>query len=175
MGITTFLAQMTQGYDGSHQALNDDPAIANAAMTVVAAGSVVLLLVIVAAIYVVTSLALARIFKKAGIEESWKAWVPIYNSWILLELGGQKGYWAIVALIPVVNLAAGVFMIIAMYHISLKLGKDDSFVLLAIFLPIIWMAWLALDKSTWQGAKPAVVAVPPKGPASSTPPAAQAK
>lgn len=40
-------------------------------------------------------------------------------------------------------------MIIGMYNIGLKLGKSSSFVLLAIFLPLVWLIWLAVDKSTW--------------------------
>jgi hypothetical protein len=40
-------------------------------------------------------------------------------------------------------------MYIAMYHIGKKLGKDGVFVLLAIFLPIVWLIWLAVDKSKW--------------------------
>jgi hypothetical protein len=103
--------------------------------------------------YVVGALLLSRIFKKAGVEP-WKAWVPIYNTWVMLELGDQKGYWAVLMLIPVVNLVALVFLIIAEYKIGLKLGKEGPFVLLAIFLPIVWLIWLAVDKSTWQGAKP---------------------
>jgi len=114
---------------------------------------IVLIVVIVLLMYVLTSFLLSRIFKKAGVE-GWKAWVPVYNNWILFELGGQKGYWAVLTLVPVVNIVATVFMFIAMYHIGLKLGKEGAFVLLAIFLPLVWMAWLAFDKSTWQGGAP---------------------
>lgn len=108
------------------------------------------MLVLIVASYVVYSLLLSRIFAKAGVP-SWKAWVPAYNSWIMLELGDQKGYWAILAFVPVVNIVAAVFMYIAMYNIGLKLGKEGAFVLLAIFLPIVWLIWLAVDGSTWKG------------------------
>ena len=81
---------------------------------------------------------------------SWKAWVPVYSSWILLELGGQRGYWAVILPIPAVNIVAILFMFMAMYTIGLKFGKEGAFVLLAIFLPIVWLIWLALDDSTWR-------------------------
>ncbi|HSW92185.1 MAG TPA: DUF5684 domain-containing protein [Candidatus Saccharimonadales bacterium] len=99
--------------------------------------------------YVALALLLGRIFKKAGVE-SWKAWVPFYNNWILYELGDQKGYWAVVAIIPVANIVSGIFMIIAMYKIGLKLGKEGVFVLWAIFVPLVWYVWLAFDDSKWQ-------------------------
>lgn len=98
--------------------------------------------------YVVGAWLLGRIFKKAG-EPQWIAWVPVYNSWKLLELGGQQGFWAVLALIPFVNIIAAIFLYIAMYHVGKKLGKEDWFVLLAIFLPIVWLVWLAFDDSKW--------------------------
>lgn len=101
------------------------------------------------AAYVLNSIMLGKIFSKAGIE-SWKAWVPVYNNWIMLELGGQKGYWAIVMLIPFVGIIGAIFMYIAMYYISLGFGKESVFVLLAIFLPIVWLIWLAVDGSKWK-------------------------
>ncbi len=117
------------------------------------AGFFLFALAIVAVSYVIVALLMGRIFKKAGVP-SWKAWVPVYNSWVLLELGDQKGYWAVLALIPFVNIVAVVFMLIAMYNIGLKLGKTGAFILLAIFLPLVWMAWLALDSSKWKGKAP---------------------
>jgi hypothetical protein len=67
--------------------------------------------------YVVYAIFLGMIFKKAGIE-SWKAWVPVYNTWLLLEMGEQPGWWSILAFIPFVNIVAAVFMYIAMYHVG---------------------------------------------------------
>lgn len=92
-----------------------------------------------------------RIFKKAGTQP-WAAWVPVYNNWKLLEIGGQHGFWAILSFIPIVNIVAAVYVIIAMYNIGLKLGKGGAFVVLALFLPIVWLIWLAVDGSTWNDA-----------------------
>ncbi len=99
-------------------------------------------------IYVVVALSLMKIFKKAGVP-GWAAWVPFYNNWKLLEIGGQQGFWAVLAIIPIVNIASAVFMYIAMYHIGKKLGKGGEFVLWAIFIPLVWFIWLAVDKSKW--------------------------
>jgi len=125
------------------------------AATAAIVGAVFLFVVFFALIaYVITAWLLGRIFKKAGLPQ-WAAWVPVYNNWKLLELGGQQGFWAVLALIPIVNIIAAIFIFIAMYHIGKKLGKDDWFVLLAIFVPIVWLIWLAFDDSKWQGKKPA--------------------
>lgn len=112
--------------------------------------------------YAIGAFLLSRIFKKAGVPQ-WAAWVPVYNSWKLLELGNQQGFWAVLALIPFVNIVSAVFMYIAMYHIGKKLGKEDWFILLAIFLPIVWMIWLGFDDSKWDdGKKPATAKKPAK-------------
>ncbi len=102
--------------------------------------------------YVVMSFILSRIFKKAGVEE-WIAWVPIYNSWKLLEIGGQPGWWAVLAVVPVVNIVSIVMLFIAMYNIGLKLGKEGAFILWAIFIPLVWYLWLAFDTSVWDDSK----------------------
>jgi threonine/homoserine/homoserine lactone efflux protein len=109
--------------------------------------------------YAVGAFLLGRIFKKAGVEQ-WIAWVPIYSSWKTLELGGQQGFWAVLALIPFVNIISAIFTYIAMFHIGKKFGKEDWFVLLAIFLPIVWLIWLAFDDSKWP--KPAAKKVADK-------------
>ena len=67
----------------------------------------------------------------------------------MLEIGGQPGFWAVLSIIPVVNIVGAVFLYIAMFHIGKKLGKGGEFVLWAIFLPYVWYPWLAFDKSVW--------------------------
>ncbi len=141
------LSQLGQATDYSQEYSDAEIAAAAAAVTTGLLFAFLLLIVF----YVVYAVALGKIFKKAGVE-SWKAWVPIYNNWTLLELGDQKGYWAIVSIIPLVGIVGAIFMYMAMYEIGLKFGKDGTFVLLAIFFPFIWLIWLAVDSSTWKAA-----------------------
>ncbi|MBC7512460.1 hypothetical protein H7142_02255 [Candidatus Saccharibacteria bacterium] len=103
--------------------------------------------------YVVGAIFMGMIFKKAGIP-AWKAWVPVYNSWIFLEMGDQQGWLSLLVLlawipllgiIPAIVLA--VFMCIAAYRIGLSFGKEGWFVLLYIFVGLAWLIWLAVDKT----------------------------
>lgn len=151
MNITSLLAHSdyyTTYSQPSHTYTDAEAAAAAGAFLVI----MLFALIITAISYVVLALLLSRIFKKAGVE-TWKAWVPVYNSWTLLEMGGQKGFWAILMLVPPINIVAVVFQCIAMYNIGLKFGKSGEFVLWAIFLPIVWFAWLAVDDSKWQDKK----------------------
>lgn len=147
MDLLTTFAQASQ-YDDYYYS----PSTTSADETALAALALVIGLFVVtvffAIAYVFISLCLMRIFKKAGVPQ-WIAWVPVYNNWKQLEIGGQQGLWAILMIIPFVNIVGAVFLIIAQYHISKKLGKGGEFVLWAIFLPVVWYPWLAFDKSTW--------------------------
>lgn len=176
MSFLTTLAQSSTQYDQSmydtsspysdssyYSNSNVDPAAAAA----ISLATIGFILLFAAVAYVVGALLLSRIFKKAGVEP-WKAWVPFYNTWIMLELGDQKGFWAVLMIVPVVNIVASVFMYIAMYRIGLKLGKDGAFVLLAIFLPLVWYIWLAVDSSKWQAA-PGSLPQQPAAPSASNP------
>lgn len=131
-------------------------------------GTIIFFLIMFAVAYVVGAWLLGRIFKKAGVE-SWKAWVPVYNNWVTFEIGGQKGFWSLFLFIPFVNIVGLVFYYIALYQIGLKLGKSGAFVLLAIFLPIVWFAWLAFDSSTWGGQVSASPTDPPYQPPAPVP------
>ncbi|MFZ1360783.1 MAG: DUF5684 domain-containing protein [Candidatus Saccharimonadales bacterium] len=134
---------------------------ANVAVTSALVGMVILFTILAAVIsYAIGAFLTGRIFKKAGLEQ-WRAWVPIYSSWKLLELGGQQGFWAVLALVPIVNIVSAIFMYIAMYHIGLRLQKEGWFVLVAIFLPIVWLAWLAFDDSKWQKSDKKVLSTTP--------------
>lgn len=148
--LTLFGQETTPHYDSSYDSAYASSEAASQALTNMSAITVLIMVVALVIAYVIVSFIMSRIFMKVGVE-SWKAWVPVYSNWILLELGGQKGFWAIITLIPIVGIIGGIFMLIAMYHIGLKFGKSDVFVLLAIFLPLIWMGILAFDKSTWRG------------------------
>ena len=149
MNISTTLAQASYNYEYStgstSSELTTGQAEAIGAFFIAFLGLFIILSI---ASYVIMSLSFMKIFKKAGIE-GWAAWVPILNTWKLLEIGGKPGYWAVLALIPVVNIVSAVFMYISMYNIGLKLQKSGAFVVLAIFLPYVWAIWLAFDKSTW--------------------------
>ncbi|MDR1970054.1 MAG: DUF5684 domain-containing protein [Candidatus Nomurabacteria bacterium] len=49
-------------------------------------------------IYALTAFLLTRLFKKAGVP-TWKAWVPVYNLWKLLQIGGVSGVWSLLSVI----------------------------------------------------------------------------
>lgn len=158
MNVLSHFAQSADYYTDYNY--NYDYTPENAAAAVVLGGMFLVFTLILALIgYAVHAFLLGRIFKKAGVDQ-WIAWVPFYNGWKMLELGGQQGFWAVLAIIPVVNIVSLVFMYIAMYNIGLKLQKEGWFVVLAIFLPLVWVIWLAFDSSKWNESKGAASLTP---------------
>ena len=148
MGILTQFGQTFSQADYTNASNGTmDDATAVALMVIILFATLIIAIVT----YVIVGLALMQIFKKAGVKP-WIAWVPFYNNWKMLEIGGQAGYWAVLTIVPVISIVSAVFMYIAMYHIGKKLGKDDAFIILGIFLPLVWYIWLAVDKSQWNDA-----------------------
>lgn len=82
------------------------------------------------AVFVVTLIAKIKLYKKFK-KPGWAAVVPIYNTWVLFEMGGLPGW---LSLIPGVN---GICTLVAYFQIAQKLGKSTGFaVCTLIFLPI---------------------------------------
>ncbi len=127
-------------------------------------------------LYAIFAYIMGRIFKKAG-EEPWKAWVPVYSSWVFLEIGGQKGWLALLALAGIIpfigwigSIIAFVFTCIAAYNIGLKLQKEGWFVVLYILVSPVWFIWLAFDSSSWQNTGASLATgTPPYQPPVATP------
>lgn len=117
-------------------------------LELLSAGVIIALIFIFILSYVVSSVGLMRLFKKAGIE-GWKAWVPFYNTWIFLQLGGQEGWKMIFSFIPYVGIISYVFMVISANEINKKLGKDSAFTILFVLLPPVWLLVVGLDSSKW--------------------------
>ncbi len=88
------------------------------------------------ATYLFCSYCFYNIYQKLGEPNAWFAWVPILNNWIMYKAGEQSPWWIIALLIPLVNIVALVFLIIAFVNIAKKLGKNPWLILLMI-VPLI--------------------------------------
>lgn len=121
------------------------------------AGAMLFGLVIGLAVYAVTSFAMMKMFQKMNIE-GWKAWVPYYNTWVFLEAGGFPGWYMLGVLVPLLNIAVLVVMVIAAYRIGIGFNKSGAWAALYFFLPIVWLLILGFDGSKWRGLPDGAVA-----------------
>lgn len=121
---------------------------------------------------------LMKIFKKAGRQDAWAGFVPIYNMWVYFEVAGRPGWWALLGLIPFVGgIAALIVGIIGSIDLAKSFGKTAGYGILLALLPIIGYPMLAFSDAQYQGpAGPegnpgGGPASPPVQPAPPTPPA----
>jgi len=79
------------------------------------------------------SFGLAKMFKKAGVE-SWKAYVPFYNTWVMQDLANRPKHWVFWQFIPVVGwfISPGIFIEFVKLFGKFGLG---SHTLAALFAP----------------------------------------
>ncbi|MBN1233205.1 MAG: hypothetical protein JXA60_07625 [Candidatus Coatesbacteria bacterium] len=72
--------------------------------------------------YCYYSYCLMVIANKLGIENSWLAWIPIANIYIMVQCAEKPIWWIVLFFIPCVNIAAGVMVWMV---IAERLGKPS--------------------------------------------------
>jgi hypothetical protein len=92
--------------------------------------------------YVLTGITLMMFFRKVGVTPG-LAWVPVYNHWKWLEVGGQPGPISLLQLIPGAAIVPTIFLVIGMYRTDIAFGKGTEWLVLGIFLPWLWCILLS--------------------------------
>lgn len=108
--------------------------------------------------YAISAYLLSTVFRKAGIAR-WKAWVPFYNHYIFLEMGGFSGWWVLLnILLPaqlfgwIAGLGFTVLLVVAAYRIGLDFQKPSKgWGVLYFLFPAVWCAIIGFDSSYYQG------------------------
>ena len=101
--------------------------------------------IIYLAVTVFYLVAMWKVFVKAG-QPGWASIIPIYNTYVLLQIAGKPGWWLLLMLIPVVNL---VIVIIMCLGIANNFGKGTGFAIGLIFLSIIFLPILAFGDARY--------------------------
>ena len=104
----------------------------------------ILLLTIITSIIIIP---IWVIFSKAN-QPGWASIIPIYSSLVWLKIIGKPWYWLILFIIPYLNL---VFIIWSINLMSKSFGKDESFTVGLVLLPIIFYPILAFGNSKYIG------------------------
>lgn len=100
-------------------------------------GNYIFLLLVLASFF-----GLSKLFAKAGVE-SWKAWIPIYNFYILAKLLDKPGWWSLIMIVPGVNIIMyGVFG----FNVARAFNKpSNQDLLFASILPYIFFVKIGFD------------------------------
>lgn len=88
-----------------------------------------------------------KTFAKAG-EPGWAAIIPIYNTYVMLKIGGNAWWWLLLFLVPVVNIYAA-------YRLSKGVaeafGQGLGFTLGLWFLGFVFFPILGFGDYRYQG------------------------
>jgi hypothetical protein len=87
-------------------------------------------------------------FRKAG-EPGWAAIVPIYNTYLLVRIGGNAWWWVLLFFVPVINVIAAAKVSI---DVAGRFGKGILFGLGLALLPFVCYPILGFDSSQYHGA-----------------------
>ena len=90
-------------------------------------------------------------FKKAGIE-SWKAWIPLYNTWFIVKKCNIKKYWFWLQFLPI----AGQFITIWILIIFVMHFRRFNLIYhtLTVFVPFLYLPYLGFSKNEkWGGSE----------------------
>lgn len=104
-------------------------------------------LLLFAGFYVWMALALAAVFRKSGAEP-WKAWVPVLNYVVLLQLAGLSPWLLLFALVP---FGLVVVLGIAIYRISVAFGYGAGLTVLGVILLPAWASVIGFGSARWVG------------------------
>jgi hypothetical protein len=61
-------------------------------------------------IYVYYAICLMVIANKTGTHNSWLAWIPIANIYLMCKVAGKPGWWVILFFIPFVNIVIAIIV-----------------------------------------------------------------
>jgi hypothetical protein len=115
-------------------------------------------------LYILGGWLLYRVGKRFGYENSWYAWVPFLNIWMLVQLSNREDSWfwiiLITMFIPCINIVGLVMFIMVWMDIAERCGKESWWGILVI-IPIVNFVIVYI-----LGSGPAV---PPRPPAAGYP------
>lgn len=83
-------------------------------------------------------------FKKAGIE-GWKAFVPLYNTWCMVEKMNLKKYWFFFQLVPIAGQFITIWITIKFVEHFGRFGVGHH--ALTVFIPFLYFPYLGFSKN----------------------------
>jgi signal peptidase I len=106
------------------------------------AHQVLILLIIQLLILLLPSFGLAKLFEKAGAP-TWAAYIPFYNTWVMLQLGDRPRHWMFWQLIPIVGWFVSMGIFVEFVKLYGKFGLHEH--ALAALLPVLYFPYLGFD------------------------------
>lgn len=88
-----------------------------------------------------------KMYEKAGVA-GWKAIIPIYNMYVLVQIAGKPWWWFLLMFVPVVGVI--IYLLVGL-SLAERFGKGTLFGIGLFFLGFIFVPILAFGKARYQG------------------------
>jgi hypothetical protein len=102
-------------------------------------------IVLYIALFAVLIVSMWKVFVKAG-KPGWAAIVPLYNSWVMVQIAGKPPLWFFLLFVPIVNFVIAILLYI---EISKRFGKGGGFAAVLILFPYVGFPMLAFGKAQY--------------------------
>jgi hypothetical protein len=96
--------------------------------------------VILVAIYAFYAFCLQRVAEKLNAQNTWLAWIPIANLFLMCSMAGRPAWWVILLFIPIVSI---IICVIVWMDICGRLGKPRWLGVAMLFVGVIILPYLA--------------------------------
>lgn len=125
-----------------------------------AVGGIIIVITLIISLLIL--IAQWKMFKK-GNQPGWAVLIPFYNQYIQCKMVGVNPWWILIVVIgsfisaipvvgSIISLAASIyFMILLNVSTARAFGKDDSFAIGLILLPIVFYPILGFGKAEYVG------------------------
>ena len=109
---------------------------------------IVAMLVTVLVAWAVVAVAGWKIFQKAGIE-GWKALIPFYSTYLLLEVAGYNGWFVLLSFVPYASIVVAVLLALGL---AKNFGKSVLFAIFGLLIfSIVGYLMLAFGSDKYLG------------------------
>ncbi len=107
--------------------------------------------------YLYFSLCLFLIARKLNVPAAWVAWIPIAQLWTFLAAAGKPGWWALLFLVPIVNIVIPIYLWMCLVE---NLGREKwlGLLMLVPLVNVVYLGMLAFSGSDGSGNRTAVAA-----------------
>lgn len=102
-------------------------------------------------IYIFYGYCMYKIFQKAGREDAWAAFIPVYNIIVMLDIVKKPIWWIILFLIPLVNIYASW---VVNDRLAKGFGKETPvYTILLFFFGFIFVPVLAFSNDKYDSSR----------------------
>ena len=119
----------------------------DAAYAAAASGDSAVYAILSLAIYVLTLVAMWKLFVKAG-RAGWKCLIPFYNTYCLYDIAWGNGWLFLLMFVPCVNVVVGIMML---FKLAKAFGQGTGFGFGLLFLNTIFILILGFGSAEYVG------------------------